>query len=139
MIVQNVLGVGSSGSAGNSFQAGDRQRETVTITKDGIITPKTKLLEGVDYKICILAPKSLRVCSNSFTAIEGNNNIKFELPLCDANGDERCNSADAAICKAEFPSRSGNKLCEFNKDGVTNSFEWSCLLHDFNKSSQAEP
>ena len=148
LIVQNALGVGVTGDTGGGFKAGDKQRETVTITKEGVINLKTKLQlcgeSGQDcpeYKVCIKAPKSLNVCSDKFKAIDGNMIIKnLNLPLCDTNDDGVCNSTDASRCKAEWgPGKGNNKSCEYNRDNVTNSFEWGCLIHDFNKSDEAEP
>ncbi len=132
----------NNASPSASFRAGSKARETVTITKEGIIQNlKTKLQEDMEYIICIKAPKSLRLCSNKFTAVTGNNIIQnFNLPVGDVNDDDHINSPDASICKAEWgPGKAGNKRCEFNRDNNTNSFEWSCLLHDFNSSSQQEP
>lgn len=141
-IVQNALGVGTTAASGN-FRAGDKARETVAITKEGVISNlKTKLQEGLEYIICIKAPKSLRICTNKFTAVSGNNIIQnLNLPIGDVNNDELINSVDAGICKAEWGPAGGirAKACEFNRDNVTNSFEWSCLLHDFNAPNQPEP
>ena len=145
-LVQNVLGIGSTASGGDftaptiNFKAGNKARETVTLSKEGTISNlKTKLQEGLEYIVCIKAPKSLRLCSKPFTAVSGNNVInKFELPVGDVNDDEVINSVDASICKAEW-GVGKNKNCEFNRDGVTNSFEWGCLLHDFNAGNQQEP
>lgn len=142
-IIQNALIATSSATPSAAFQAGSKARETVTITKEGIIQNlKTKLQTGLEYIICIKAPKSLRICSNKFAAVSGNNIIaNFNLPVGDVNDDDAINSVDASICKSEWgPAKGGvTKACEFNKDNVTNSFEWSCVLHDINRSSQAEP
>lgn len=142
LIVQNALGVGTTVPS-SDFKSGNKAREKVTITKEGIIQNlKTKLQEGIEYIVCIKAPKSLRLCTKPFPAVAGNNIIhRFDLPVGDVNDDEAINSADASICKAEWgPARAGRaKACEFNRDNVTNSFEWSCLLHDFNAPNQQEP
>ena len=118
----------------------DRNQKTsekVTIDKEGDITNiKSKLRAGDNYIACIKAPLSLRRCSSVFSASSGTNNISINLPIGDYNGDGSINSVDGSLLKGQWGPISSTKNCDVNKDGFCNSFEWSCMLHDFNTSDQ---
>ncbi len=117
-----------------------KSREKVTIDKDGNITNiKTKLKSGESYIACIKAPLSLRKCSSAFTALAGNNILTIDLPVGDYNGDGAINNFDKSILQSQWGPMNATKNCDVNRDGACNSFEWSCMLHDFNASNQKEP
>lgn len=117
-----------------------KSREKVTIDKDGNITNiKTKLKSGESYIACIKAPLSLRKCSSPFTALTGNNILTMDLPVGDYNGDGAINNFDKSILQSQWGPMSTSKNCDVNRDRFCNTFEWSCMLHDFNASNQKEP
>lgn len=117
-----------------------KSREKVVIDKDGNITNiKTKLKSGENYIACIQAPLSLRKCSAPFTAVAGNNILSINLPVGDYNSDGNINSVDGSLLRSQWGPVTANKNCDVNKDGICNSFEWSCMLHDFNTTNQPEP
>ncbi len=118
----------------------DRNQKTsekVTIDKDGNITDiKTKLKSGENYIACIKAPFSVRKCSPPFSAVSGNNILSMDLPVGDYNGDGAINNFDKSILENQWGPMNTNKNCDVNRDGFCNSFEWSCMLHNFNASDQ---
>lgn len=136
----SVFEITPAGSTANSAAA-SRTREKVTINKEGVIQNlKTRLKESARYVICLKAPKSLRACTDEFTASSGNNLIKdFTLPVGDLNGDGIINTVDAGMLRNQWGPVRPNKTCDFNKDGFCNSFEWGCMLHDFNSRNMSEP
>ena len=121
----------------------DRNQKTsekITIDKEGNITNiKTKLKAGDNYIACIKAPLSLRRCSAPFTASSGTNNLVINLPIGDYNGDGSINVVDGSLLSSQWGPMNSSKNCDVNRDGVCNSFEWSCLLHDFPSSNQSIP
>lgn len=117
-----------------------KSREKTTIDKDGnIVDIKTKLKSGENYIACIKAPLSLRKCSAPFTASSGTNNLSINLPIGDYNGDGTINSADSSLLRSQWGPMNSSKNCDVNRDGICNSFEWSCMLPEFNSSNQPEP
>lgn len=126
-------------SAPSSFIA-SKTRETVTISQGVIKNIKAKLQERLWYIICLKAPRSLRLCTSSFPASSGNNVLtNFNLPFGDLNSDDTINSIDGSQLRQQWGKVTAAKNCDFNGDGVCNSFEYSCMLRYFNKSSQEEP
>ncbi len=117
-----------------------KSREKVVIDKDGNIgNIKTKLKSGENYIACIQAPLSLRRCSAPFTAVLGTNILSLNLPVGDYNGDGNINSVDGSLLRTQWGPITSSKNCDVNRDGICNSFEWSCMLHDFNTTNQPEP
>lgn len=117
-----------------------KSREKVTIDRDGNITNiKTKLKSGENYIACIKAPLSLRKCSAPFIASSGTNNLSINLPIGDYNGDGTINNVDGSLLRSQWGPVNAGKNCDVNRDGVCNSFEWSCMLPEFNNSNQVEP
>lgn len=117
-----------------------KSREKVTIDKSGNITNiKTKLKSGEAYIACIKAPLSLRKCSGAFIALAGNNILTIDLPVGDYNGDGAINNFDKSMLQSQWGPMNASKNCDVNRDGFCNTFEWSCMLHDFNASNQKEP
>ena len=117
-----------------------KSAEKVTIDKEGNITNmKTKLKSGDSYIACIKAPLSVRRCSDPFTASSGTNILNIDLPIGDLNGDGNINSVDGSLLRGQWGPMTANKNCDVNRDGVCNSFEWSCMLHDFNSSDKSLP
>lgn len=118
----------------------DRNQKTsekVTIDKEGNITNiKSKLRAGDNYIACIKAPLSVRRCSTIFTASSGTNNISIHLPIGDYNGDGAINNFDKSILQGQWGPMNSSKNCDVNRDKFCNSFEWSCMVHDFNASDQ---
>ncbi len=119
----------------------NKNKEKVTIDKTGTISNiQTKLEEGVKYIACIKAPKSVRICSDEFVAVKGNNILSnFSLPIGDLNTDNTINGLDAGLLRNQWGPMKTNKNCDFNKDALCNSFEWNCMKTSYNKSSQPEP
>ncbi|MBI4036315.1 hypothetical protein HY386_00355, partial [Candidatus Daviesbacteria bacterium] len=140
MSIFQTQGVGVSGP---QFVVTSKTAEKVTIGKDGVIqNVKTVLQEGAQYMICLKAPLSLRSCTDRFISTSGTNLIKdFVLPRGDLNADDSINSIDASSLKRQWGpvTSSSTKNCDFNRDGQCNSFEWGCMLKDFNASSAKEP
>lgn len=117
-----------------------KSTEKVTIDKEGnIANIRTKLKAGDSYIACIKAPLSLRRCSAPFTASSGTNNISINLPVGDYNGDGNINSVDGSLLRNQWGPVSSTKNCDVNRDGFCNSFEWSCMIHDFPSSNQSIP
>lgn len=149
-LVQNALGVGTTATVATealksvNFRAGTKTTGTVTINKEGVVVlgNKLQIQDDVEYIACLKAPKGLRVCTPKFRAIAGNNIMSAnfnDVPLGDYNSDDVINGVDFSILKSQWGPMNANKVCDLNKDGVCNSFEGSCVIHDFDKSSQAEP
>ncbi len=129
-------------------------KQTVTLTKDGVITGlTTKLVEGRDYSLGIKVAKSVRRVVQ-FTAVRDTTNVNItptgtnKLPLGDIfpldGGDGVINSADKAEMNREWviDSQANVSLArpgDLNNDSLVNSFDWSCMRQDFNSADAPEP
>src|SRR3989338_4222183 len=141
MSVFEMVGVCTSISGGR-LNVASSSRETVRIDRNKVINNvRAKVKQGATYIVCLLAPKSVRACTDPFTAVaEGNNKLaNFNLPIGDLNSDCRINAVDAGMLKQQWGPVNANKNCDLNGDGKCNSFEWSCMLHDFNSTCASEP
>lgn len=121
-------------------------KELVSIDKDGnILGLKTKIQEDKKYKLAVKVPRSLRKVI-SFTGSSGTTIIpNVNLPIGDispADGDGIINNADRHELIRQWRLISGGaavKPCDFNGDGLCNSFDWACSLSSFNKPEDPEP
>lgn len=134
MPVNQNIGVGTTASSGSS-----KANETVTISKDGTIKNiKTQLNQNAPYKICVKPPLGIRTCSDQFNFSTGTTMAKLDIPIGDLNGDGVINNLDAAILRQQFGVGSG-KTADFLQKGSVNSFDWGCMIQNFNKSNTPEP
>ncbi len=124
---------------------GSKTKETVSITKEGIVKGSSKaiLQKGQKYKVCLKAPGSLRKC---FDAVGSDGTVVIKdssLPVGDVfpdEGDCQINSLDATKVKRDWTLTTGKgKKSDFNQDGVVNSIDWTCMKKDFGQSCSAEP
>lgn len=140
-------------------------KKKVTISKDGTIQGLDTLIQACNYyKLGVKAPSGLRRVVE-FQALEGTTSIPdFRLPTGDifpAGGDGKINSLDRAEIirqwAASLPSVRGQstatgsaqtgsstgsfagKTGDLNRDGVINSFDFACMVYDFNKEDDPEP
>ncbi len=112
---------------------------------------RTGLIQGLDvdslqigkmYRLCLKAPFGLRSCKD-FVPQKGTTTINdFLLPLGDIfpreSGDDKINTLDYGELKRQWgvgTKRSG----DLNKDEKVNSFDWACMVYDFNKTSDEKP
>lgn len=141
MSVFEMVGVGTS-IPGSRLSIASSSRETVRIGRNKVINNiRAKIKQGATYVVCLLAPKSVRACTDPFQAVaDGNNKLaNFTLPVGDLNSDCKINNVDASLLKRQWGPVNAGKNCDMNNDGKCNTFEWSCLLHDFNSSCAQEP
>lgn len=116
-----------------------KANETVTISKEGTIkNVKTKLKAGNPYKICVDPPLGLKTCSDKFIFSPGTIVTKLSVPIGELNDDGNINNIDAQILRQQFGVGTG-KTADFLQKGSVNSFDWGCMLQNFNKSDASEP
>lgn len=122
-------------------------RKKLQIDQNGVIQGLTNLFQnGACYKLGIKAPKSIRKVVE-FQAGDGTTVIpEFHLPVGDiypGSGDGKINSNDRSEIirqwSASVPSSGNTKTGDFNLDGLINSFDFSCMIFDFNAEDQPEP
>lgn len=138
----------------------------VTIGADGVVKGLNAILQTCNYyKLGIKAPNSLRR-DVEFQAADGSTVIPdFKLPVGDifpTGGDGKINSFDVAELIRQWSASPGTvraqstatdsattqqpttttstagRTADFNQDGVVNSFDFSCLVSNYNQESDPE-
>lgn len=122
--------------------------QTVTIDKNGVVQNlDVTLTPGACYRVSVKAPNKSVRRTYQFQAQEGTTNLSnLFLPIGDiapVGGDGRINTADRSDLIRQWgltsftPASQGaatTKTGDFNNDGVINSYDFSCMVRDFNAS-----
>lgn len=133
--------------------SGKTFKETSTLTKNGTISLKTKLIEGMGYKLALDVPKSIRkvvefIAARDTTSVDITPTRTNRLALGDIfpldGGDGAINSADKSEMNREWvidksAKTSGERAADLNVDSLVNSFDWSCMRQDFNAEDDPLP
>ncbi len=144
----------------DSFKGGKVIKQKVKIDKDGNIAGLTNLLQqGACYKISLKAPGGIRRTAE-FQAGEGATIVPdFRLTVGDifpGIGDGVINSFDRAEIIRQWsagsfstggatgsgttkPAATITKTGDLNKDGIINTFDFSCMILEFNGRDDAVP
>ncbi len=128
-----------------AITGGKRIETKVKIDKDGNLQGiNNQLKAGACYRMSIKAPKSVRRVVE-FQAQEGSTIIPdFRLPIGDiypdGGGDGKINASDRSEIIRQWSairssSNSGSlvKTGDLNIDSVINSFDFSCMMYDYNE------